>query len=140
MLSLSGSGKTHVRLKRYCRKEQRSTLKSECSTANTVAVTRRCFYLMTNSQFVLLQLWKGRKERKKPLGHGNGYIGDQAIWSNLLPTFLCRRTLSRTGKTKLNFCARCEHRIVRVTLLFVYSIKNILSTGQGGGDPRLPFL
>lgn len=94
MLCVSGSGKTHERLKRRYRKEQRSTLKSECSTANTVAVTRRCFNLMMNSQFVLLQLWKG----KTTPGHGNGDVGNQVIWSNLLPTFLCWRTLSRTGK------------------------------------------
>jgi len=103
MLCVTGSGKTHERLKRCCRKEQRSTLKSECSTANTVAVTRRCFNLMMNSQFVLLQLWKGER---KTLGHGNGDVGDQVIWSNPLPTFLCWRTLSRTGKTKLKFLCK----------------------------------
>ena len=97
MLCVSGSRKIHERLKRCCRKEQRSTLKSECPTVNTVAVMRRCFNLMTNSQFVLLQPWKG----KKTLGHGD--VGDQVIWSNLLPTFLCWKTLSRTGKTKLKF-------------------------------------
>lgn len=63
MMCVSGSGETHERLKRSCRKEQRPTLKCKRSTANTAAVTRRCFNLMMNSQFVLLQLWKGREKK-----------------------------------------------------------------------------
>jgi hypothetical protein len=128
MQCVSGSGKSHERLKRCCRKEQRSTLKSECSTANTVAVTRRCFNLM-NSQFVLLQFCKG----KKTLGHRNGDVGDQVIWSNLLLTFLCWRNLSRNGKTTLKFLCKMWKPHLNSNLLFVYSITDILSTGREGG-------
>jgi hypothetical protein len=81
MLCVSGSRKIQEILKRCCRNEEVLQLDDEFPVRLITAL-----------------------ERQKTLGHGD--VGDQVIWSNLLPTFLCWRTLSRTGKTKLKFLCK----------------------------------